>query len=70
MCIGAIENEPWIEVAAEDEDGITWAVFHAMILTPRVAREVFQVSGGIDLRDDISPQRPYIGPQYGREEEI
>jgi len=71
MFIGGMENEPWLEIAAEDEGGITWAVFHAMVLTPRVAHEVFEVSGGIiDLRDDLSPQRPYIGPQYGRGEEI
>jgi hypothetical protein len=66
-----INNEPWIEVAAEDEDGHTWAVFHAMMLTPRVAGEVYDISAGIiDLRNDLSPQRPYIGPQYVREEEM
>ena len=71
MFVGAMNNEPWIEVAAEDEDGHTWAVFHAMVLTPRVAGEVYEISGGIiDLRADLSPQRPYVGPQYDREEEI
>ena len=68
---GGIDNEPWIEIAAEDEDGHTWAVFHAMMLTPRVAQEVYDISNGaIDLRNDLSPQRLYIGPQYDREEEI
>jgi hypothetical protein len=68
MFIGRINNEPWIEVAAEDVDGITWAVFHAMILTPRVANEVYEISGKtIDLRNDLSPQRPYIGPQHREE---
>jgi hypothetical protein len=72
MFVGSrTNNEPWIEVAAEDEDGHTWAVFHAMMLTPRVAGEVYEISGGIiDLRNDLSPQRPYIGPQYDREREI
>lgn len=71
MFVGKIDDQPWIEVAAEDEYGHTWAVFHAMILTPRVADEVYVVSGGvIDLRNDLATQRPYIGPQYGREEEI
>jgi hypothetical protein len=71
MFVGAMNNEPWIEVAAEDEDGHTWAVFHAMVLTPRVAAEVYEISGDIiDLRADLSPQRPYVGPQYDRDEEI
>ncbi|GFG75415.1 hypothetical protein MBOT_27800 [Mycobacterium botniense] len=66
-----VNNEPWIEVAAEDQDGHTWVVFHAMMLTLRVADEVYDISGGIiDLRSDLSPQRPYIGPRYDREEEI
>ncbi len=68
MFVGRIGQEPWIEVAAEDEDGETWAVFHAMILTPRVSAMVFDVSGGaIDLRGECASQRPFIGPQYGRE---
>lgn len=68
MFVGRIDNEPWIEVAAEDEEGINWAVFHAMILTTRVAQEVYEISGGvIDLRDELSPQRPHIGPQYKEE---
>ncbi|BBZ39405.1 hypothetical protein [Mycobacterium conspicuum] len=71
MFVGAMNNEPWIEVAAEDEDGHTWAVFHAMVLTPGVAAEVYEISGDIiDLRADLSPQRPYVGPQYDRDEEI
>jgi hypothetical protein len=71
MFVARIESQPWIEVAAEDEDGHTWAVFHAMILTARVANEVYEISGEIiDLRDDLSPQRPDIGSQYEREEEI
>ena len=42
-----------------------------MVLTPRVAAEVYEISGDIiDLRADLSPQRPYVGPQYDREEEI
>lgn len=71
MFVSRIGNEPWIEVAAEDEDGDTWSVFHAMLLTGRSAREVYHVSGGIiDLRGSLSQQRPYIGPQYDRREEI
>lgn len=68
MFVGCRDKEPWIEVAAEDVDGHTWAVFHAMMLTDRGARDVYEISDGvIDLRDDLSPQRPFIGPQYGRE---
>lgn len=71
MFVSRIGNEPWIEVAAEDENGDTWSVFRAMLLTDRVAREVYQVSGKvIDLRDSVPQQRPYIGPQYERREEI
>ncbi|UVF78209.1 hypothetical protein [Gordonia mangrovi] len=39
MFVGRIANEPWIEVAAEDRDGDSWEVFHAMLLTQRVATE-------------------------------
>jgi hypothetical protein len=68
MFVGRVNNEPWIEVAAEDVDGTLWAVFHAMILRARIADEVFQISGGtIDMRNDLAPQRPYIGPQYREE---
>ena len=67
MFIGKINNQPWIEVASEDEGSANWAVFHAMILTPRVAREVYVISHGtIDLRDETAPQRPFIGPQFER----
>jgi hypothetical protein len=67
MFVGRIEREPWIEVGAEDEDGENWAVFHAMLLTPRRAQDVFHLSGGlIDLRGELVPQRPFIGPQYGK----
>lgn len=65
MFIGRIDNEPWIEVAAEDVDGLTWAVFHAMLLTARRAADVYDITHGvINLRDDLTPQRPYIGPQH------
>lgn len=68
MFIGRIGNEPWIEVGAEDEDGLVWDVFHAMLLTPRVAQEAYDLSGGvIELRDELVTQRPFIGPQYGKE---
>lgn len=67
MFVGRIENEPWIEVGAEDVDGETWVVFHAMLLTSRGAHDVLVLSGGlIDLRDEVVPQRPFIGPQDGR----
>jgi hypothetical protein len=68
MFIGRVEREPWIEVGAEDEDGKNWAVFHAMLLTPRGARDVYLLSGGLlDLRGELVPQRPFIGPQYEKE---
>lgn len=68
MFIGKIGNEPWIEVAAEDVDGEFWDVFHAMLLTARVAQDAYNLSGGvIDLRGELVTQRPFIGPQYGRE---
>lgn len=67
MFVGRIENEPWIEVGAEDVDGETWIVFHAMLLTSRGAQDVLALSGGlIDLRGEVVPQRLFIGPQYGR----
>ncbi len=69
MFIGNINKQPWIEVAAENEDQEAWVIFHAMVLTPRVAREAFEITGGIiNLRNEVSPQRPYIGPQYDRKE--
>lgn len=69
MFVARVNNEPWIEVAAED-DGDRWLIFHAMPLTARVAREIYTLSAGtIDLRDDIAPPRPHIGPQ-DRPEEI
>ncbi|WP_100483133.1 hypothetical protein [Mycobacteroides abscessus] len=69
MFIGNTDNQPWIEVAAENEDEEAWVVFHAMILTPRVAREIHEITGGlVDLRDQLSPQRPHVGPQFNREE--
>ncbi|WP_166905934.1 hypothetical protein [Mycobacterium sp. DL440] len=66
MFVGRINNETPIEVAANDVDGQTWAVFHAMLLTTRVANEVLEVSQGAkDLRNDVAAkQRPFIGPQY------
>ncbi|MCF6386546.1 hypothetical protein L2K20_06145 [Mycobacterium sp. MBM] len=66
MFVGRINNETPIEVAANDTDGQTWAVFHAMLLTDRVATEVFAHSfGATDLRGDVADkQRPFIGPQY------
>lgn len=64
MFVGRINSQPWIEVGAEDVDGITWAVFHAMMLTAHVARDVYDLSSGtIDLRNDLPTQRPFIGPQ-------
>jgi hypothetical protein len=68
MFVGQTGQEPWIEVAAEDEDGESWAVFHAMLLTNRTANDVYNLSeGGIDLRGQVVKQRPFIGPQYERE---
>jgi hypothetical protein len=54
-------------MAEEKEDGENWSVFHAMLLTPRRAQAVFTLSGGlIDLCNELVPQRPLIGPQYGK----
>lgn len=66
MFIGRIDNEAPIEVAANDIDGTTWVVFHAMLLTNRVANDVYNISGGAtDLRGDVADkQRPFIGPQH------
>ncbi len=67
MFVGRIAQQPWIEVAAEDEDGETWAVFHSMLLTKRTANDVYDISEGtIDLRHQVVGQRAFIGPQYGR----
>lgn len=69
MLICRVDQQPWIEVAAEDVDGEEWAVFHAMRLTARTAREVFVVSQEtIDLRGECSTQRPFIGPQYDKKD--
>jgi hypothetical protein len=69
MFVGQVGQEPWIEVAAEDEDGQTWAVFHAMLLTERTANDIYAISGGtIDLRDRVVRQRPFIGPQCGKKD--
>ncbi len=69
MFIGRVDQQPWIEVAAEDVDGEVWAVFHAMRPTTRTAREVLVVSQGtIDLRSECSTQRPFIGPQHDKED--
>lgn len=57
-----------IELGAEYDDGETWVVFHAMMLTPRVAQEAYNCSAGaVDLRSQCPPQREFIGPQYGKE---
>lgn len=62
------DAEPWIEVAAEDEAGEAWIVFHAMMLTPKTAAEVhIHSENTVDLRDQCTRQRPFIGPQYGKE---
>jgi hypothetical protein len=68
MFVGRTRKEPWIEVVAEDEGGSTWAVFHAMLLTSKTANDVYGLSrGGIDLRDQVVKQRPFIGPQFRKE---
>lgn len=68
MFVGQVGQEPWIEVAAEDEDGETWVVFHSMLLTERTANDTYDLSGGaIDLRGQVVGQRRFIGPQYGKE---
>lgn len=68
MFVGQVGQEPWIEVAAEDEDGETWAVFHSMLLTGRTANDIYDMSGGtIDLRGHVVRQRSFIGPQYRKE---
>ena len=61
MFVGRIDKEPWIEVAAEDRDGDSWEVFHAMLLTQRVATEVLVASGGaVDLCGECGGQRPSV----------
>jgi hypothetical protein len=69
MFVGsAADVGPWIEVAAEDEDGQTWVVFHAMMLTTKTAAAVYAYSeGAVDLRDQCTRQRRFIGPQYRKE---
>lgn len=68
MFVGQVGQEPWIEVAAEDEDGETWAVFHSMLLTEKTANDIYDISGSaIDLRGQVVRQRLFIGPQYGKE---
>ena len=68
MFVGRVGQEPWIEVAAEDEDGETWAVFHSMLITEKTASDIYGISGGaIDLRGQVVRQRLFIGPQYGKE---
>jgi hypothetical protein len=69
MFVGnAADDVSWIEVAAEDEDGQTWVVFHAMMLTTKTAAEVYTYSeGAVDLRDQCTRQRRFIGPQYRKE---
>ena len=68
MFVGQVGQEPWIEVATEDEDGKTWAVFHSMLLTEKTANGIYDISrGAIDLRGQVVGQRPFIGPQYGKE---
>jgi len=72
MFIGRIDNEPYIEVAAENISNDEWEVFHAMLLTKAIAQEVYDLSHGeYDLRGEVTDfQRPYIGPQYGRTEQL
>jgi hypothetical protein len=67
MFVGQVGQEPWIEVAAEDEDGETWVAFHSMLPTKRTANDIYEMSGGVtDLRAQVVRQRPFIGPQYGK----
>ncbi|MGV9795189.1 hypothetical protein [Gordonia sp. NPDC003422] len=69
MFVGRIDNEPWIEVAAEDRDGDSWEVFHSMLLTQRVATEVYVASAGaIDLCAEWVGQRPTVGTYLDLEE--
>ncbi|QDQ98374.1 hypothetical protein FO059_14920 [Tomitella fengzijianii] len=66
MFIARIGHDEWVEVAAEYRMG-AWHVFHAMMLTHRVAREVFAMTeGALDLRLKVGRQR---GPRSsaGRE---
>ncbi len=66
MFIGRIEHEPWLEIAAEAVDHSAWEVFHAMILTPRVAAEVRVASAG-SILPTITGQRPFKQSRYERE---
>lgn len=43
--VGQLENEPWLEVVAENVEDTTWEVFHAMRLTARVAAEICALVG-------------------------
>lgn len=69
MFVGNVADDgPWIEVAAEGGGGQTWVVFHAMMLTPKEASQIYTYSRGtVDLRADCVGQREFIGPHYGKE---
>ncbi|MFD6389278.1 hypothetical protein ACWF9G_05320 [Nocardia sp. NPDC055029] len=54
--VGRLENEPWLEVVAENVEDVSWEVFHAMRLTARVAAEVCALSG-LELPTNVR-QRP------------
>lgn len=53
--VGDSDGGPFIEVVADQVDSGELHVFHAMLLTTTVAREVLQVTGGtVDLTDQVS----------------
>ncbi|HQV16750.1 MAG: hypothetical protein KDB67_09765 [Gordonia sp.] len=66
--IGRAENEPWIEVVAEEfEGGTVQHVFHAMLMRPAVASEAYLASGGAFNEHQNIPQRAFVGPQFTHE---
>ncbi|WP_152427923.1 hypothetical protein [Dietzia sp. UCD-THP] len=53
--VGDLDGGPLTEVVADQVDGDELHVFHAMLLTSAVAREVFEVTGEqIDLSSGVS----------------
>ncbi|MFB7876621.1 hypothetical protein ACFC06_15310 [Nocardia sp. NPDC056064] len=63
--VGRLENEPWLEVVAENVEDATWEVFHAMRLTARVAAEIHALAGIV--LQPATRQRPPRGTSSGTE---
>lgn len=56
--VGDPDGGPLVEMVADQVDGDELHVFHAMLLTSAVAREVLEATGGLlDLADGVSRQQ-------------